>query len=82
MHNSYLEELFSIPFIKSYYLDFIEKKLDAYLREENLKRINLYQLDIEKCLRLSVKLSDAKIIEFFEDKKKPFNYKELEMIRL
>ncbi len=58
-------------------MDFVQEKLDAYLREENLKRINLCQLDIEKCLLLSPKLSDTKIMEFFEDKKKPFNFKEL-----
>ncbi len=58
-------------------MDFVQEKLDAYLREENLKRINLCQLDIEKCLLLSSKLSDGKIMEFFEDKKKPFNFKEL-----
>jgi hypothetical protein len=61
-------------------LKYLAERLEIFLQEENFRKMEIYTLEIMKCLYLAKSKTVEQLVDLLDKKKKPFTNKEIQFI--
>jgi hypothetical protein len=61
-------------------MKYLKERLEIFLQEENFRRMEIYALEVMKCLYLAQLKTVDQLIELLDRKKKPFTNVEIQVI--